>query len=235
MPGDGGGDGACFPVAEAPGPGPVTGPARTGGPVTATVHASDPITAAGVSGQLRQDPSIRIVTQAQQGPGSVAVVAAETIDSAVILLLRRLVRGAGARAVLVTEAVREAELLDVVECGVAAIVWRHAATAQRLHQAVHTAHKGEGDMPPDLLARLLDQVAQLQRRAADEDRPLAGLSARESDVLRLVADGLDTREIAGKLAYSERTVKNVLHGMTTRLNLRNRAHAVAYALREGYI
>ena len=65
--------------------------------------------------------------------------------------------------------------------------------------------------------------------------PTSGLAPREVDVLRLVAEGLDTVEIAGKLSYSERTVKNVMHGLTTRLRLRNRAHAVAYALREGYI
>jgi DNA-binding NarL/FixJ family response regulator len=55
------------------------------------------------------------------------------------------------------------------------------------------------------------------------------------EVLRLLADGLDTSEIAHKLAYSERTVKNVVHDVTTRLQLRNRSHAVAYALREGLI
>jgi DNA-binding CsgD family transcriptional regulator len=54
-------------------------------------------------------------------------------------------------------------------------------------------------------------------------------------VLRLVADGYDTAEIARKLAYSERTVKNVLHNITARLHLRNRPHAVAYALRQGFI
>jgi DNA-binding NarL/FixJ family response regulator len=61
------------------------------------------------------------------------------------------------------------------------------------------------------------------------------LSAREVDVLKLVAEGFDTREIAGKLCYSERTVKNVLHGLMLRLRLRNRAHAVAYAARHGYL
>jgi len=54
-------------------------------------------------------------------------------------------------------------------------------------------------------------------------------------VLRLVSDGHDTSEIATTLCYSERTVKNVLHDVTTRLNLRNRSHAVAYAMREGLI
>lgn len=50
-----------------------------------------------------------------------------------------------------------------------------------------------------------------------------------------MSEGLDTSEIAAELSYSERTVKNVMHGLTTRLHLRNRSHAVAYALREGYI
>jgi DNA-binding NarL/FixJ family response regulator len=63
----------------------------------------------------------------------------------------------------------------------------------------------------------------------------AGLTPRETEVLRLVADGFDTAEIAGRMCYSERTVKNVLHDLTTRLQLRNRSHAVAYAVREGLI
>ena len=54
-------------------------------------------------------------------------------------------------------------------------------------------------------------------------------------MLRLVAEGLDTSEIAEKTSYSELTVKNVLHEVTTRLQLRNRAHAVGYALRNGLI
>jgi DNA-binding NarL/FixJ family response regulator len=66
------------------------------------------------------------------------------------------------------------------------------------------------------------------------DRP-AGLTEREIEVLRLVADGFDTSEIAGSLAYSERTIKNIIHDVTARLNLRNRSHAVAYAVRQGLI
>jgi len=103
-------------------------------------------------------------------------------------------------------------------------------------QAVLAASRGDGDLPADLIGRLISQVGTLHRGAAGHPgAPSLGLAPREVDVLRLVADGLDTGEIAGKLSYSERTVKNVMHGLTTRLHLRNRAHAVAYALREGYI
>jgi DNA-binding NarL/FixJ family response regulator len=91
-------------------------------------------------------------------------------------------------------------------------------------------------VPSDLLARLLDQVGRLQRQVlAPRGLVFAGLNERETAVLRLVADGRDTAEIADELAYSERTVKNVLHDVTTRLQLRNRSHAVAYELREGLI
>jgi DNA-binding NarL/FixJ family response regulator len=61
------------------------------------------------------------------------------------------------------------------------------------------------------------------------------LSERERDVLRLAADGFDTEEIAVKLAYSKRTVTSVLHDVVTRYQLRNRSHAIAYAIREGLI
>jgi DNA-binding NarL/FixJ family response regulator len=62
-----------------------------------------------------------------------------------------------------------------------------------------------------------------------------GLTARELKVLRLLADGLDSAEVAQQLYYSERTIKSIIHDVTNRLNLRNRTHAVAYALRQGLI
>ena len=95
---------------------------------------------------------------------------------------------------------------------------------------------GEGVIPTDLLGHLLGQVGRLQRQVlSPRGLTFTGLSDRESEVLRLIADGHDTNEIARQLSYSQRTVKNVLHDVTTRLQLRNRSHAVAYAVREGLI
>ncbi|MFD5655711.1 LuxR C-terminal-related transcriptional regulator [Streptomyces sp. NPDC127039] len=202
--------------------------------VPVAVSAPDPISREGAVSQLRRHPEIDL--REESGPGTVALLIEDALDDAALTRLRRIVRSEGARAVLVTGAIRESELLDVVECGVGAIVWRHEATAHRLVQAVLAASRGDGDLPADLLGRLISQVGTLHRGAAGRPgAPSLGLAPREVDVLRLVAEGLDTGEIAGKLSYSERTVKNVMHGLTTRLHLRNRAHAVAYALREGYI
>jgi DNA-binding NarL/FixJ family response regulator len=213
-----------------------TGAVDSGNRIPVVVQAPDPISRAGVHSQLAQHPVINLLDSAEAGPGTVAVLVNEGPDETTLSRLRRLVRSDGARAVLVVNAIREAELLDVIECGVGAIVWRHEASAHRLVQAVLAAARGDGDLPADLLGRLITQVGSLQRTASGQTGvPLSGLLPREIDVLRLVAEGLDTGEIASKLSYSERTVKNVMHGLTTRLHLRNRAHAVAYALREGYI
>jgi DNA-binding NarL/FixJ family response regulator len=93
-----------------------------------------------------------------------------------------------------------------------------------------------GDMPPTLLGSLLAQVERLHK---DVLRPngltASGLAPREIDVLRLMAEGWDTAQIATKLSYSERTVKNVVYAVMNRLGLRNRPHAVAYAMRSGVI
>jgi DNA-binding NarL/FixJ family response regulator len=84
-------------------------------------------------------------------------------------------------------------------------------------------------LPGDLLARLLAHV-----RSSSQLGP-AGLNSRERSVLRLLADGMDTRGIAADLCFSERTVKNVVHDLLTKLNCRTRAQAVALATREGVI
>ncbi|OKI06190.1 helix-turn-helix transcriptional regulator [Streptomyces sp. CB02923] len=211
----------------------VTASAPRDSRVRVAVTAHDPISREGVLSQLRRHPEVDL--REEPGPTAVAVLVEDVLDDAALARLRRVVRSEGARVVLVVGTVRENELLDVIECGAGVIVWRREATAHRLVQAVLTAAEGGGDLPADLLGRLIGQVGRLHRGGADQPGSFLGLTPREVDVVRLVAEGLDTAEIAVKLSYSERTVKNVMHGLTTRLHLRNRPHAVAYALREGYI
>ena len=63
----------------------------------------------------------------------------------------------------------------------------------------------------------------------------AALTNREVVVLRLLAEGLDTEEVGHRIFLSERSVKNIIHGLTSRFSLRNRTQAVAFALRHGLI
>jgi len=154
----------------------------------------------------------------------------------VVASLRRDAAEVAAPVVLVVQEIGEEELLTAVECRVVAILPRVAVTAERLAHSVRAAAAGGGVMPPNLVGELLKHVERMQRDVLTPNGLNAsGLSPREIDVLRLMAEGFDTNEIAGKLCYSERTVKNVIYGVTHRLKLRNRSHAVAYALRAGMI
>jgi DNA-binding NarL/FixJ family response regulator len=166
----------------------------------------------------------------------VVVVVTDSVDDDALTLLRVVQRTGLSRAVLVAGHLDDGDLVKAVETGVVGLVRRNEATPDRLVSVIAAAASGEGSVPPDLLGRLLDQVGKLQRHVlGPRGIMFTGLAPREVEVLRLLADGLDTAEIAHRLAYSERTVKNVVHDVTTRLQLRNRSHAVAYALREGLI
>ncbi|MFD7641865.1 response regulator transcription factor [Kitasatospora sp. NPDC059795] len=213
-------------------------PTQTTRTIPVAVHALDPLSRAGVVSFLRQCPEVSLVDDNHQGRTGVTLLVADTFDETALASLSRLVRAERTRVVLVLDRIQEPELLNVVSLGVTAILWRREVTRERLRQAVLTADRGHGDLPPDLLGKLIGCMG---RQRGGDGQPHEsgstdfGMLPREVDVLRLVADGMDTGEIAGKLLYSERTIKNIIHTVTTRFHLRNRAHAVAYALREGYI
>ena len=202
--------------------------------VATYVHARDPISQAGVVAQLRMQPEIRIVETAPQS--AVAVMITDVVDESTTRELRSLRKDGHPRLMLVATTIDDAALVAAAEAGVAGLLRRSDASAETMGRTIVTVASGDGEVPADLLGRLLEQVGRLQRQVlAPRGLTFTGLTPRETEVLRLVADGLDTSEIASRMCYSERTVKNVLHDLTTRLQLKNRTHAVAYAVREGLI
>ena len=200
------------------------------------VCAADPLSRAGIVSQLRRAQGFVVVPEEDADGEAVALVVADDLDPDVVAQLRAL-RGHGIqRIVLLVARVDDKSLLAAAEAGVTAVVRRAEATPGNLAAAIRSAAAGEGSLPPDLLGRLLRQVGQLQRQVlSPRGLTFSGLTERETAVLRLLADGLDTAEVGRRLFYSERTVKNIIHDVTSRLELRNRAHAVAYAIREGLI
>jgi DNA-binding NarL/FixJ family response regulator len=216
-----------------------TFPLARGASVTARlpvfVYADDPVSQAGISSQLRPRAEVMIVDD-NVDDAAVAVVVADEVNEQVTNVVKAIQRNGCPKVVMVVTRLDDAGLLAAVEAGVSGLLRRHEAQPERLVAAVQAAAAGDGTVPPDLLGRLLDQVGRLQRQVLmPRGLTFSGLSEREILVLKLVADGLDTTEIADHLCYSERTVKNIIHDVTTRLQLRNRSHAVAYALREGLI
>ncbi|MFC9856188.1 MULTISPECIES: helix-turn-helix transcriptional regulator [unclassified Streptomyces] len=201
-----------------------------------SVKAGDPLSLAGIHTQLRQSPEITLLHGDDEYQAEVVVVIVDAVQEDELRILRHIQRTSTARTVLVTTDIDEQKLVSAAECGVAGVVRRSESTPEHLVHVIGTVARGEGHLPSDLLGRLLEEVGRLQGQVlGPRGLHFTGLSPREVDVLRLVAEGYDTADIATKLAYSERTIKNVLHSVMTRLQLRNRSHAVAFAMRQGLI
>ena len=124
----------------------------------------------------------------------------------------------------------EEAVLAALQAGAAGVLRKETLTTESLASAVRAAASGTGVVTSELLRELLDGLA------PEYDKPVAArLTDREQQVLSLIAAGHPTREVAQQLCYSERTVKNVLHDVVTKLNARSRSQAVAHAVREGLI
>jgi DNA-binding NarL/FixJ family response regulator len=206
------------------------------GQIRIFVYARDPISQAGIAAGLRGSPQIDVLDDGGLDHAQVAVVAADEVDEETLRVIKAIQRNPGPRVILVVGRLDDGGLTAAVEAGVCGLLRRSEATQDMLTRAVVAAAQGDGMVPPDLLGRLLSQMGRLQRHVlGPRGLTFSGLSERELEVLRLVADGLDTSQIAERLSYSERTIKNIIHDVTSRLHLRNRSHAVAFAMRHGLI
>lgn len=198
------------------------------------VYASDPVSQHGLAGMLRASPGLAVVADVDHC--DVAVVMADQVDRDTTRVIGALQRDGVPPVVLVVARIDDAGLLGAIEAGVAGIVHREDADLAHLVRAVTAAAAGRASLPGDVAGRLMAQVGALQRQVlAPRGLTMQGLSEREVGVLRLLAEGLDTAEVADKMCYSERTVKGVLQDVTRRYHLRNRTHAVVFALRQGLI
>jgi len=130
----------------------------------------------------------------------------------------------------------ETEVLEAVQAGAVGYLGKDSLTPASLAAAVRAAVVGAGVMAPDVLGTLLRGITRVSREVLEpQGIRLSRLNSRELDVLRLVAAGYPTREVAEQLCYSERTIKNVMHDVVTKLHARSRSQAVAFAVRDGLI
>lgn len=204
-----------------------------GQPVWVDVMATDPVLEAGVTSAMIGCPDLAVVT-AEDRP-AVTVVVVDQLDQNVLDRVRpsRTVAHRS-EVVLVASDLTPAEALHLIAAGARGLLRRREATAERLTRAVLSAAAGDCTVSPDMLDRLLaapDYAGPPPATLTDA----VVLGERERAVLRLLADGWETREIAEELCYSTRTVTTVVHDITQRFQVRNRAHAVAYALRAGML
>ena len=199
------------------------------------VSACDPVSREGIVSQLRGH-GVTLVDERNLHQNVVALLVVEEVDEQAAQQIRALKHRGLDRVVVIATKVEDGGLLSAVEAGANGFLRRGQSTAPKLVETIRTAAAGDGVLPPDLLGRLLGQVGRLQRQVLNpRGLSFAGLTDREVKVLKLLAEGFDTGDVGRQLFLSERTVKNIVHDVTSRLNLRNRTHAVAYALKQGLI
>ncbi|WP_129311400.1 response regulator transcription factor [Streptomyces sp. L2] len=202
-----------------------------GAPLPVGVVALDPVLEAGTRSTLLACPELEVC---EPEDARVVVLTVDRLGpdelDTVRLTRAHLHRPA---VVLVAGVLAPGDVLHALAAGARGLLLRREADASRLGEAVLAAARDDCTLPLDLLEQVLDSTGP----APPASGGWAGnaLTDRERSVLRLVADGHETAEIAQRLAYSQRTVTTVVHDITQRFRLRNRAHAVAYALRAGLL
>jgi DNA-binding NarL/FixJ family response regulator len=136
----------------------------------------------------------------------------------------------GAPVVVCSSECSEEAVLAALQAGAVGVLRKETLTTESLASGVRAAADGTGVVTSELLRELLDTLT------PENEKPAAArLTEREQQVLSLIAAGHPTREVAQQLCYSERTVKNVLHDVVTKMGARSRSQAVAHAVREGLI
>lgn len=205
-----------------------------GEPARVSVAAADPVLEAGISSTLSSSPELAVVRGGEEPDATVVVV--DQVDEKVLDIVHD-TRHQPHRpeVVLLATELLPGDALHAIAAGAHGLLRRREANANRLSRAVLAAVVGDCTMPPDLIDGVLEQGTETQPPVAPQAWARAGLSEREHSVLHLVAEGYETDEIARQLSYSARTVTAVVHDITQRFRLRNRAHAVAYALRAGLL
>ena len=185
----------------------------------------------GLSQLLATAPDLELAGEASDGEAAVA--AAESSGADVILMdismpgldgveaTRRIVaRDPDAKVVMLTSFADNRKILDALEAGASGYLLKHAGPDELLN-AIRAAAAGEAPLDPKAARALLDS-----RRMPSADK---ALSAREQEVLRLVAQGLANKQIARRLAISERTVKAHLTNIFGRLGVSDRTQAALWA------
>lgn len=200
------------------------------------VQSFDSVAVAGVRALLHGHPRIHLVAEDESGTAAVVVHVSDSLGARDLHLLQAQSGRSASAVIAVTDVFADDDLLNALDAGVAGLLRRKDAGRGQLVHAVLAVADGAVLLPPRLQALLVQQLQRIRTEVlAPNGLTPSGLTARERDVLRLVADGLDTDEIASCLAFSPRTVKYVLTHLMTRYGLRSRTHAVAYAVRMGAI
>ena len=229
---------------EAPAARDVPGPAKR---IKVVVADDQQLVRSGFRVILEDEPDITVVGEAADGQAAIDVVARTKPD--VVLMDIRMPELDGLQAgerilsnpqldtavLMLTTFDRDEYVYEALRIGASGFLLKDAPS-DRLLDAVRVAAAGDALLAPSVTRRLIEQFARVARTAPGEvPEPLAELTARELDVLRLVARGLSNAEIAAELVLGENTIKTHVAHVLGKLGLRDRVQAVVLAYETGLV
>jgi two-component system NarL family response regulator len=195
----------------------------------------------GLTMLLGVEDDIEVVGEAGDGVAATELAASAVPD--VILMDVRMPKRSGieacvaikdvaptARIIMLTVSDEEADLSDAVKNGASGYLLKDSSIDE-VAQAIRVVADGQSLISPSMAIKLLDEFKQMSRTDRQQV-PSPRLTDRELEVLKLVAQGLNNREIAKRLFISENTVKNHVRNILEKLQLHSRMEAVMYAVRE---
>jgi DNA-binding NarL/FixJ family response regulator len=192
---------------------------------------------------LKSEGDIEVVGEAADG--NEAVEKAQESMPDVILMDVRMPHRSGIEAtqqikdllphvkiLMLTISDEEADLYEAIKAGASGYLLKEISIDE-VADAIRSVYAGQSRLSPSMAAKLLQEFAAMSKRAAEARQlPAPRLTDREMEVLRLVAQGLNNRDIAKELFISENTVKNHIRNILEKLHLHSRMEAVVYAVRE---
>jgi len=205
---------------------------------------------AGFAALLGTQPDFTVVGTASDGGGAVRICAEQDPDvvlmdvrmpgmdgiaaTAQIVMERAGEVGGRPRVIMLTTFDLDEYVYDALAAGASGFLLKDV-TAEQLFDAVRVVAAGDALLAPAVTRRLIDQFARLRPRPAPGSARLASLTPRETEVLRLVAQGLSNPEIAARLVVSDETVKTHVSRVLSKLGLRDRTQAVVAAYESGLV
>ncbi|KAB1656701.1 response regulator transcription factor [Pseudoclavibacter chungangensis] len=214
------------------------------GTIRVVVVDDHPVVRQGIIGVLADEPDFDVVGEAADGSAAESVTRATRPDVVLMDLRMPGVGGAAAtrhivealpatRVLVLTSYESDDEILSAIEAGASGYLLK-AAPAEEIFEAIRRVHAGEVALAPRVAARLVQQTRDAGRRA-DADGGGIRLSPRETEVLRLVAEGRSNAVIGRTLFIGEATVKTHLAHVFEKLGVRDRTRAVTRAMELGLI
>ncbi|MET9495137.1 response regulator transcription factor [Streptomyces sp. NPDC006552] len=220
---------------------PVAGAGRP--PARVVVVDDQTVVREGIVMLLGLLPGIEVVGAGGDGEQAVSLVA--ELDPDVVLMDLRMPRCDGVEAtrriraehprtqvVILTTYADDESLFPALEAGARGYLTKDAG-GDEIVRAVTDVLCGDAGLSPRIQRRLLERLSQPEPAAPVAKEPPDGLTAREAEVLGLIADGLSNQEIARSLRVSTATVKTHINNLFAKTGLKDRAQAVRYAYRHG--